>query len=357
MRTNKKLLEAKRNVKIAEARLRVAKRRLRESEGGKILWVAHNHEDANEHRVFVISPETLERLNTSGTWLSNYDYIETKDIVPGHQYLIESDDESLDIYDWNQLIVERKKLMGKDEAPLFIDWYDYETDGSPLFSSWDEYVEANLEYFKYAELDGDSARGYALIEIDGSGKPKQVLGTLDCYPEGDAEVNTYIDEAEDEADADAEFEREVAERESNLDWSIWDAAVEDIKAALAELKSKFPGLYVAEGVWTEGDNEERKRFGMRAGIRRNRYGKGNDPLVKVSIGVDSGEFVILRWTDYEILNTHYPTKKFSTLQEFEDFLAEWLADAETLLSKGIEFKDVVTYNENGYPVDEPQRVK
>ena len=95
--------------------------------------------------------------------------------------------------------------MGKDEAPLFIDWFDYETDGSPLFSSWDEYVEANLEYFKYAELDGDSARGYALIEIDESGKPKQILGTLDCYPEGDAEANTYIDEALAEADADAEF--------------------------------------------------------------------------------------------------------------------------------------------------------
>lgn len=357
MRTNKKLIEAKRNVRIAEARLRVAKRKLRESEGRKILWVAHNHEDANEHRCFVISPETLERLNTSGTWLSSYDYIETKDIIPGHQYLIESDDESLDIYDWTQLIVERKKLMGKDEAPLFIDWYDYETDGSPLFSSWDEYVEANLEYFKDAELDRDSSRGYALIEIDGSGQPKQVLGTLDCYPEGDAEANTYIDEAGDEAEADAEFERDVAERESNLDWSIWDAAVEDIKAAFAELENKFPGLYVAEGVWTEGDNEERKRFGMRAGIRRNRYGKGNDPLVKVSIGVDNGEFVILRWTDHEILNTHYPTKKFSTLQEFEDFLAMWLTDAETLLSEGIEFKDVVTYNENGYPVDEPQRVK
>lgn len=186
--------------------------KLREAEGQKILWVSHNHEDANEHNVFVISPKTLERINTTDTWLNSYDYIETEDIIPGHQYLIESDDETLSIYDWTQFVIDKKKEAGEDDCPLFVDWWDWDEDDPeehPKYSSWDEYVKANLEYLDEAELDGDSAFGYALISIDKRGNPKQILGTLDCMLENNKGVNTFIDEALEEG---SDLEEEIIGR-------------------------------------------------------------------------------------------------------------------------------------------------
>lgn len=183
--------------------------KLKEAEGQKILWVSHDHEDANEHNVFVISPKTLERINATDTWLNSFEYIETEDIIPGHQYLIESDDEILSIHDWTQLVIDKKKEAGKDDCPLFVDWWDWDYDDPrkhPAYSSWEEYVEANLKYLDEAWLDKDSAFGYALISIDKKGNPKQILGTLDCMLGNNKDVNIFIDEAlEEGSDLDEEI--------------------------------------------------------------------------------------------------------------------------------------------------------
>ncbi len=183
--------------------------KLKEAEGQKILWVSHDHEDANEHNVFVISPKTLERINATDTWLNSFEYIETEDIIPGHQYLIESDDEILSIHDWTQLVIDKKKEAGKDDCPLFVDWWDWDYDDPrkhPAYSSWEEYVEANLKYLEEAWLDKDSAFGYALISIDKKGNPKQILGTLDCMLGNNKDVNIFIDEAlEEGSDLDEEI--------------------------------------------------------------------------------------------------------------------------------------------------------